>query len=82
MSATIAVAQMAINLKMSRISHPINCLDHQSNLLSNQEACPVIGPSSHCHWRSAGNHRLSGDQRIKRDFFFREIEELGQVYNL
>ena len=67
---------MAINLKMPRISHPINCLDHQSNLLSNWEASPVIGPSSHFIGDLLATIDLSGDQRIKRDFFFRQIEEL------
>ena len=41
-----------------------------------------MGPSSQGRWRSTGNHRLCRDQRIKRDSFFKEIEELRQVYNL
>ena len=38
--------QMAINLKMPRINHPMNRLDCQSNLVSSQEASPAMGPSS------------------------------------
>ena len=60
----------------------MNCLDHWSNLVSNWEANPVMGPSSQGRWRSTGNHKLHRDRRIKRDSFFREIEELRQVYNL
>ena len=41
-----------------------------------------MGPSLQGQWRSTGNHRLCRDRRIKRDLFFREIEELRQVYNL
>ena len=82
MSATAAVVQMAINLKMPRISHPMNQLDRWSNLVSNQEASPIMEPSSQGRWRSTGNHRLRRDRRIKRDLCFREIEELRHVYNL
>ena len=82
MPATVAVVQMAINPKMPRISHPMNCLDHQSNLVSNREASPAMRPSSQGRWRSTGNHRLHQDQRIKRDSFFIQIEELRQVYSL
>ena len=80
MPATAAVVQMAINPKMPRINHPMNCLDHQSNLVSRWEASHAMGPSSKGHWRSTGNHRLRRDQRIKRDsfFFFKETEELRQ----
>ena len=39
-------------------------------------------PSSQGRWRSTGNHRLRQDQRITGIRFFREIEELRQVYNL
>ena len=60
----------------------MNSLDHRSNLMSNQEASPAMGLSSQGRWRSTGNHRLHRDRRIKRDLFFREIEELRQVYNL
>ena len=77
-----AMVKMAINLKISRFSHPMNHLDCRSNLVSNQEASPIMEPSSQGHWRSTGNHRLRRDRRIKRDLFFREIEELRQVYNL
>ena len=58
----------------------MNCLDHQSNLVSRWEASRAMGPSSKGHWRSTGNHRLRRDQRIKRDsfFFFKETEELRQ----
>ena len=58
MPATEAVVQMAINPKMPRISHPMNCLDRRSNLVSNQEASPAMGPFSQGRWRSTGNHRL------------------------
>ena len=81
MPATVAVVPMAINPKMPRISHPMNRLDHWSNLVSNQEASPAMGPSSQGRWRSTGNHRLRRDQRIKRDSFFIEIEKLRQVYS-
>ena len=74
--------QIAINPKMSKISHPMNRLDHWSNLVSNQEASPAMGPSSQGRWRFIGNHRLCQDQRIKRESFLKEIEELRQVYNL
>ena len=82
MPVTAAVVQMAINYKMPRINHPVNCLDSRSNLVISQEASPTMGPSSQGCWRSTGNHRLCRDQRIKRDSFFKEIEELRQVYNL
>ena len=60
----------------------MNCLDHQSNLVSNREASPAMGPSSQDCWRFIGNHRLHRDRRIKRDSFLKETEELRQVYNL
>ena len=82
MPATVAVVQMAINPQMPRISHPMNCLDHQSNLVGNREASPAMRPSSQGRWRSTGNHRLHQDQRIKRDSFFIQIEELRQIYSL
>ena len=82
MSVTAAVVQIAINLKMSKSSHPMNCLDHQSNLVSDREASAAMGPSSQGHWRFIGNHRLRRDRRIKRDSFLKETEELRQVYNL
>ena len=50
--------------------------------MSNREASPAMGPSSRGRWRFTGNHRLHRDRRIKRDLFFREIEELRQAYNL
>ena len=78
---TAAVVQMAINPKMPRINHLINRFDHQSNFVRNWEAS-AMGPSFQGRWRSTGNHRLRRDQRIKRDSFFIEIEELRQVYNL
>ena len=74
--------QIAINPKMPKISHPVNRLDHRSNLVSNQEASPAMGPSSQGCWRFIGNHRLCQDRRIKRDSFLKETEELKQVYNL
>ena len=79
---TAAVVQIAINPKMPKLSHPINRLDHRSNLVSNREASPATGPSFQGRWRFIGNHRLRRDRRIKRDSFFREIEEIRQVYNL
>ena len=82
MSATAAVVQMAINPKMPRINHLINHLDRQSNLVSNWEVSLAMGPSFEGRWRSTGNHRLCQDRRITGIHFFREIEELRQVYNL
>ena len=82
MPVTAAVVQIAINPKMPRISHPTNCLDHQSSLISNREASPAMGPSSQGRWRFIGNHRLRQDRRIKRDSFLKETEELRQIYNL
>ena len=79
---TAAVVQMAINPKMPRINHLINRLDHQSNFVRNWEASLAMEPSSQGRWRSTGNHRLRQDQRITGIRFFREIEELRQVYNL
>ena len=81
MPAMAAVVQIAINPQMPRISHPMNHLDHRSNLVSNWEASLDMGPSSQGPWRFTGNHRLRRDQRIKRDSFLKEIEELRQVYN-
>ena len=82
MLATAAVVQVAINPNVPRINHPMNRLDHRSNLVSNWEASPAMGLSSQGRWRSTGNHRLHRDRRIKRDLFFREIEELRQACNL
>ena len=82
MPVMAAVVQIGINLKMSKISHPMNHLDHRSNLVSNQEASPAMGPSSQGRWRFIGNHRLCQDWRIKRVSILKEIEELRQVYNL
>ena len=81
MPVMAAVVQIAINLKMPRISHPMNHLDHWSSLVSNQEASPGMGPSSQGHWWFIGNHRLRRDWRIKRESFLKEIEELRQVSN-
>ena len=39
-----AVVQTAINPKTPQISHPMNCLDHQNNLVSNWEASLGVGP--------------------------------------
>ena len=61
MPATAAVVQMAVNPQVPRISHPMNRLDHQSNLVSNWEASPAMGSSSQGHWSSTGNHRLRRD---------------------
>ena len=77
MPVTAAVVQIAINPKMRRISHPMNRLDRQSSLVSNQEASPAMGPSSQGCWRFIGNHRLRRDQRIKRDSFLKETEDLS-----
>ena len=82
MTVMAAVVQIAFNLKMPRISHPMNRFDHWSSLVSNQEASPAMGPSSQGHWRFIGNHRLHRDRRIKRESFLKEIEDLRQVYNL
>ena len=45
MPGTAAVVQMAINPKMPRINHPMNRLNHWSNLVSSREASPAMGPS-------------------------------------
>ena len=82
MSVTSAVVQMAIDPKMPRMKHLINRLDCQSNLVSNWKVSLAMGPSFQGRWRSTGNHRLRRDQRIKRDSFFRKIEELRQAYKL
>ena len=79
---TAAVVQIAINPQMPQISHLMNRLDHQSNLVSDREASPAMGPSSQGHWRFIGNHRLHQDRRIKRDSFLKDREELRQLYNL
>ena len=76
------MVQIAINPQMPRISHPVSGLDHLSSLVSNREASPAMGPSSQGRWRFTGNHKLCRDQRIKKDSFLKEIEELRQVYNL
>ena len=60
----------------------MNHLERWSNLVSNWEASPAMGPSSQGQWRFIGNHRLCRDRRIKRESFLKEIEELRQVYNL
>ena len=79
---TAAVVQIDINLKMPKISHPMNRLDHPSNLVYNWEASPAMGPSSWGCWRFIGNHRLCWNWRLKRESFLKEIKELRQVYNL
>ena len=56
-----AVVQIAINPKMPRISHPMNCLDHWSSLKSNLEASPAMGLSPQGRWRFPGNHKLRRD---------------------
>lgn len=58
MPVMAAVVQIAINPKMPKISHPMNRLDRRSNLVSNSEASPAMGPSSQDRWRFIGNHRL------------------------
>ena len=60
----------------------MNHLERWSNLVSNREASPAMGPSSQGQWRFIGNHRLCQDRRIKRESFLKEIEKLRQVYNL
>ena len=77
MPVTAAVVQIAINPQMPRISHPMNLLDSWSNLVSNGEASLAMGPSSQGRGRFTGNHKLLRDQRIKRDSFLKEIEELA-----
>ena len=79
---TAAVVQIAINPKMPRISHPTNCLDHWSSLVSNLDASPAVGPSSQGHWRFIANHKLHWDGRIKKESFLKDIEELRQVFSL
>ena len=61
MSVTAAVVQMAIHPKMIRINHPVNRLDGQSNLVSDWEANPAMGPSFQGLWRSTDNDRLCQD---------------------
>ena len=61
MPETAAVVQMAINPQMPGINHPMNRLDHQSNLVSNGDASPAMGPSSQGRWRSTGNYTLCQD---------------------
>ena len=77
MPVTAAVVQIAINPQMPRISHPMNCLDHWSSLVSNREASPAMGPFSQGRWRFIGTPRLHRDWRIKRDSFLKETEELS-----
>ena len=77
-----AVVQIVINPKMPKISHPMNRLDHRSNLVTNREASLAMRPSSQGRWRFTGNHKLRRDRRIKRESFLKEIEELPQVYSL
>ena len=45
MTVMAAVVQIAFNLKMPRISHRMNRFNRWSNLVSNQEASPAMGPS-------------------------------------
>ena len=73
MPVIAAVVQIAINPQMPRISHPMNHLDHRSNLVSNWEASLAMGLSSQGHWRFIGNRRLCQDQIIKRDSFLKEM---------
>ena len=61
MSATVIVVQIAINPQMPRINHPMNCLDHRSDLVSSWEANPAMGPSFQGLWRSTDNDRLCQD---------------------
>ena len=61
MPVTAAVVQIAINPQMPRISHPMNRLDHRSNLVSNWEVSQAMGPSSQGRWRFTGNHKLHRD---------------------
>ena len=77
MPVMAAVVQIPINPKMPRISHPMNRLDHRSNLVSNWKASPVMEPCFQGCWRFTGNHRLCQDRRIKRDSFLKETEELS-----
>ena len=81
MPVMAAVVQIAVNLKMPKISHPMNHLERWSNLVSNWEASPAMGPSSQGQWRFIGNHRLRWDRGIERESFLKETE-LRQVYNL
>ena len=65
MPPTAAVVQMAINLQIPRINHPVNRLDHRSNLVSNREASPAMGPSSQGRWRFIGNQTMSRSKNQK-----------------
>ena len=66
MPVTAAVVHIAINPQMPRISHPMNRLDHRSNLVTNREASLAMRPSSQGRWRFTGNHGLCRDRRIKK----------------
>ena len=58
-----AVVQIAVNPKMPKVSHPMNHLDRWSNLVSNREAGPAMGPLP----------RAAGDLLVTTDYV--EIEE-------
>ena len=62
---------------MPRINHLVTRLDRRSDLVSSWEANLAMGPSSQGRWRFIGNHRLRRDQRIKRDSFLKETEDLN-----
>ena len=78
---TEAVVQVIINPKMTIINYPMNCLDCRSNLESNQEASPAMGPSP----RVVVDLLVTIDYieiEASKGFIFREIEELRQVCNM
>ena len=70
MPVMAAVVQIAINPKMPRITHPMNSLDHWSNLVSNREASLAMGPSS----------QPTGDLLVTTDYV--EIEESKGIHFL
>ena len=71
------MVQIAINPRMPKITHTMNRLDRRRNLVSNWEASPAMGPSFQGRWRFIGKPRLHRHQRIKRDSFLKETEELS-----
>ena len=79
---TVAVVQMAVDPKMPRMKHLINRLDCQSNLVSNWKVSLAMGPSFQGRWRLLATTDYVEIEESKGIRFFREIEELRQVYTL
>ena len=73
---------MTVDPKMPRMKHLINRLDHQTNLVSNWEVSLAMGPSFQGRWRLLATTDYVEIKESKVIRFFREIEELRQVYNL